>query len=617
LFNRFNEDLLDDLQMEGIENSGRELIKWIIKSNLFVFELDRLGEWFRYHHLFQSLLRTQLKNQVTNKELIQYHSKASLWFEQKGFLEESLDHALAANDISRASDIVKNHRMDLISSDNYFVLERLQRKIPESIIENDPELLVVEEYLAWNNYEMMKIVEISDKWASQFEKKYKNSILAAENGFFNGFKYLFQGDSGSHIEGIKKSLKIIPESAHGARQIVELHFLMYSQSVGEYDSSKEWFSKSLKRIDEYPYSRKNLLYVGILIANLDEADLVEMEKNYLDAIKTGRESKLNNRGNIIMLAANLMMRQGRWEESIEYFKEGLDLKYVFFTRSVVDIMTGHIVVNALMGKYEKCHDLMRDFKKYVDNTGEYLTTYLWSCQIRYQLIRGNKQAIRELLPAYQSVVFDVIIWMDFPDITYANALVFEGSEKNLKTAKSELERLAQLFSAEQNWIHLLEVHAVQALCFEKQGDTEKAKEALSKSIDLAEEGSVTGFYIELGNDLLQLVNKMPEDFKNKRFITKIMDGIKQLEILRRNLPPEPEESKITDKKKGDLITLTQKEMDVLRLVADGFRNKEIADKLFNSEETIKKHIYNIFQKLNVKNRLSLVSKAREEGILTE
>jgi DNA-binding NarL/FixJ family response regulator len=56
-------------------------------------------------------------------------------------------------------------------------------------------------------------------------------------------------------------------------------------------------------------------------------------------------------------------------------------------------------------------------------------------------------------------------------------------------------------------------------------------------------------------------------------------------------------------------------LEILRLVAEGLRNKEIAAELFNSEETIKKHLSNMFLKMEVKNRLSLVSKAKEVGIL--
>ncbi len=67
--------------------------------------------------------------------------------------------------------------------------------------------------------------------------------------------------------------------------------------------------------------------------------------------------------------------------------------------------------------------------------------------------------------------------------------------------------------------------------------------------------------------------------------------------------------------KDQLNVLTKKELEVLNCIAEGMRNQEIADRLFNSEETIKKHINNMFQKMYVKNRLSLVNRAREVGII--
>ena len=83
--------------------------------------------------------------------------------------------------------------------------------------------------------------------------------------------------------------------------------------------------------------------------------------------------------------------------------------------------------------------------------------------------------------------------------------------------------------------------------------------------------------------------------------------------------PFYKEKKVVKKKaiKEQLNVLTASELKVLECMADGLRNQEIAEKLFNSEETIKKHIYNMFQKMEVKNRLSLVTRAKEEGILEQ
>ncbi|MEP0131752.1 MAG: response regulator [Eudoraea sp.] len=101
-------------------------------------------------------------------------------------------------------------------------------------------------------------------------------------------------------------------------------------------------------------------------------------------------------------------------------------------------------------------------------------------------------------------------------------------------------------------------------------------------------------------------------FKNNKFHKEFLDDESAKKgSVRQNRTFE----KSMSKQKDALNVFTKKEFDVLKCVALGMTNQEIAYKLFNSEETIKKHINNMFQKLYVKNRLSLVNRAKEEGII--
>ena len=148
----------------------------------------------------------------------------------------------------------------------------------------------------------------------------------------------------------------------------------------------------------------------------------------------------------------------------------------------------------------------------------------------------------------------------------------------------------------------------------KLGQSEKAHETLVNALNVAYPGQWIKPFAEMNYGALDLLYRVRESHgqeeKYSVFLNKIIDAIAG------EKPDKGSNSKILeDKKNADVISLTQSELKVLKLVAKGYRNKEIADSLYNSEETIKKHIYNMFQKLDVKNRLNLVNRAKELGII--
>ena len=80
------------------EWDGQAYLEWLAAENLFTFSLDAHGTWYRYHHVFQTLLRRRLERQHSSEEIAELHRRASAWFAQNGFIEEAIDHALAAGD---------------------------------------------------------------------------------------------------------------------------------------------------------------------------------------------------------------------------------------------------------------------------------------------------------------------------------------------------------------------------------------------------------------------------------------------------------------------------------------------------------------------------------------
>ena len=141
--------------------------------------------------------------------------------------------------------------------------------------------------------------------------------------------------------------------------------------------------------------------------------------------------------------------------------------------------------------------------------------------------------------------------------------------------------------------------------------SDEAREALLCSVKISEPQGMILFYLELGDELYDLLLQLKEENEKPVFIDKILE---ELNKKKQKASDKPE----IKKEKGQrekLNLLTSKELDILKCIARGLRNQEIADELYNSELTIKKHISNMLHKMNVRNRLSLVTKARDLSII--
>ena len=118
-------------------------------ANIFMIPLDDSQQWFRYHHLFDEFLQMRLNEKVIRSEVITaLHRRASDWFAGHGFIEEALHHAMAANDMERAVKIVAANRNELINQESYRRLSRWLQMFPREIIEESPDLLLIDAHLA-------------------------------------------------------------------------------------------------------------------------------------------------------------------------------------------------------------------------------------------------------------------------------------------------------------------------------------------------------------------------------------------------------------------------------------------------------------------------------------
>ncbi len=123
--------------------NARACLDWIERAELFIIPLDERREWYRYHHLFQELLQQRLSAEMRADQVADLHCLASVWFEEHGLIDEAVHHALAAGDLDLAARQMNAGLREVINREDWPTLDRWLRQLPEEMIKQHPELLII------------------------------------------------------------------------------------------------------------------------------------------------------------------------------------------------------------------------------------------------------------------------------------------------------------------------------------------------------------------------------------------------------------------------------------------------------------------------------------------
>jgi LuxR family maltose regulon positive regulatory protein len=207
-------------------------------------------------------------------------------------------------------------------------------------------------------------------------------------------------------------------------------------------------------------------------------------------------------------------------------------------------------------------------------------------------------------------------WLDVPSITLCRALIAEGSPANLEKAEKQLHKHEEMNETHHNTCQLISIRALQAMVLAKQDKTEEAFTILERTLTLAQPGGFVFPFVELGSPMAEMLKHMRKQNIAEDFIGQILTVFEsdaqravQEETGRHATASPALES-------GPLsLKLSKRERDVLACLAEGLTNREIASNLFVSHVTVKKHLYNIYKKLDVHTRAAALNRSRELGII--
>jgi LuxR family maltose regulon positive regulatory protein len=220
-----------------------------------------------------------------------------------------------------------------------------------------------------------------------------------------------------------------------------------------------------------------------------------------------------------------------------------------------------------------------------------------SFDARLALDRGDGPAPATPPPADDFMSF----WLEVPSVTYAEALLRDPSPAVRESALSVIERSLEKVDAHHNVFQSIVFSLLRALALADRGDDEAALDALAATVRRAEPSGLVRPFLDRGPRLIRLLEALAARDAPQGYLGTLLAasaGHPTDRAINRETAVPPA---------GTL--LSNRELDVLELLAQRLTNKEIAERLHVSSETVKKHTRNVYQKLEVHSRREAVAKA--------
>jgi LuxR family maltose regulon positive regulatory protein len=203
-----------------------------------------------------------------------------------------------------------------------------------------------------------------------------------------------------------------------------------------------------------------------------------------------------------------------------------------------------------------------------------------------------------------------------PELTVAKVFLNQKTEKSLKQAEELLGNLHDYFTSAHNTRFLIEVLSLQALLQDAQGNEREAVSKLVEALKLAEPGGLIRMFVDLGPDMARLLERLTDNKTVSDYAKKLLvEFEKYKDSTTIEKVPASQES-VMGSEESQVTLLTNREQEIMDLLMNRMSNQEIADRLYISYDTVKRHAANIYRKLNVKGRRQAVNKAAELGIIS-
>ena len=605
------------------EVSAKEFLDWLVQANLFLIPLDDEHRWFRYHHLFQELLKHHLKRRFSPDDIDVLHREAGNWFAGKKLNEEALHHFLAGKDIRAAVRLISRQRYDMMSKEQWPRLERWLDMVPSGSLEKYPELLMTKGWLSEIRVrlsEMDAVLVKLEAFIADAPSKptVEWNALTAEVNVLKSFSLYLRADGEGTVAITKSALENLSPQALSVQGICQVMMAAGHQMSGQLQQAYATLHNALEKEVPPGTAFHSWLFSGLCFIHWMAGDLSGVQQGARQLLKLGQESNLPRSiafGHYFSGIYHYLRNELKDAEA----QLGLAVQDLYkadtvnFSHSTFALA---LCLQAQLRPAEAFENVEQLIGHALETHNGELLTISQAFQAELSLRQGNIAKAQQWALNYNPHPFYPGYRFYLPPLTLAKVYLAGDTQQSQQQAHDLLSELFDYYIAIHNARHLIDILAVLALSHDAKSEKTEAFDKLIQALRLAEPDTIMRPFLDLGPPMADLLSRLAQRDTSLKYIGILLKAFRSemAAVVQSNSDLKASAAQ-TSSNFGPFEVLSKREVEVMTLLSQRYSNNEIADKLFVSTETVKKHLYNIYQKLNVKSRRQAVETARSLGII--
>jgi LuxR family maltose regulon positive regulatory protein len=585
------------------EPASQQVLEMLDQVNLFVVQLDDERQWYRYHHLFGDFLRSRFHH-LYPKQVPELHRRAADWYVAQRMPYDAVSHALLAQAYPRVAQIALDHAADLWRREELTTLRQWLEAIPASLREGYPDLCLFYALALYYTRSLDAIPPVLartetllNQGVAPFKAFSEQELQGIQATIRTALSITMNCDAAAALDNARTALERLPENHELWRHVVITHVGLAHQLRGDTQGAVSAFEEAI-RLGQKAEQHFCTLYVIAQLAGLQISlgRLHEAVETYHKAIAllTGEGSKSLPMASWAFTGlAELSYQTNDLAAAEQYAYDSLRLSQ--------QITPGTMPPYLLMARIAQARGQPDEAWAYVEDADRLLKglklpqlhSQVEVCRAWLNLQQGRSAAVADWIAEQQLDVAQPDPLREVESVMAARILL---AQKAAGDALPLIDKLLALAQQGSRTGLVIELFLLQARAFQAQERLDLALAALHTALGLAEPEGYVRLFLDEGAPMRTLLQQHTARFGVASYTARLLAAF----------APEAEVSP---------DALSQRELEILRLIDAGMSNGDVADTLVLSVGTVKWHVNNIFSKLHVKSRVQAIATARERKLI--